>query len=171
MKGYLTILILIFVITISCDSDNTDTKGLDENCSFQFEIDEASGSTFKYNSETGQLKKLINPFLDEPLYTDTVVFIPQKALCDLMTLCVKYKILEYPSEFKPESGIEVNPEPRYRLRFKIKDKVKEITWRTNTAIYESKEASDLNEIISTIDSLILSTPEFKALPEGQYKWL
>ena len=170
MKRNFTILILAFTLTTGCNSKRTDLKELG-NCSIEFEIDQESSIAYKYNSETGRLSKLIDPFKDEPLYADTVVRLPKNQLCELMKLYVGYKVLDYPDHFKPESRIEVTPEPAYRLRFIYQGKTKEIKWTSNTASFETEEAANLNEIITKIDSLILSTNEFKALPDGQYEWL
>lgn len=170
MKQNLIILILAIALTTGCNSKRTDSKEL-ENCSFEFEINQESTSAYKYNSETGRLSKLVEPFKDEPLYADTVVRIPKKQLCKLMTLYTEYKIFDYPNQFKPESGIEVTNEPAYLLKFTYQGKKKEINWTSNTVFLGTKEAVNLNEIIKTIDSLILSTPEFKSLPKGQYQWL
>jgi len=170
MKRDFTILILAIALTTGCNSKRADSKQL-ENCSFEFEIDQESSMAYKYNSETGRLSKLIDPFKDEPLYADTVLRIPKEQLCELMKLYAEYKIFDYPVQFKPESGIEVTHEPAYLLKFTYQGKKKEINWTSNTTIFGTKEAANLNEIINTIDRLILSTPEFKALPRGQYQWL
>lgn len=171
MKRDFNILIIAIALTIGCTSKRADSKQI-KNCSFEFEIDQESSMAYKYNSKTGRLSKLIDPFKEKPLYADTVLRISNEQLCKLMTMYVEYKISDYPDQFKPASkGIVIVPEPAYQLKFKYKDKIKEINWTSNTCISATEEAIHLNEIIRIIDSLILSTPEFKALPEGQYEWL
>ncbi len=170
MNRNFIIIIQFIVLTISCNSKQTDSKNL-ENCSFEFEINQTSSIAYKYNSETRRLSKLIDPFKDKPLYADTMVQISKKQLCELMKLYSEYKIFDYPDQFIPESRNKVIPEPAYQLNFTYQGKKKSINWKLNTAMYSTKEAANLNKIIKTIDSLILSTPEFKALPKRQYQWL
>lgn len=83
--------------------------------------------------------------------------------------------MNYPDNFNPkgEMGVEPEPEPEpsYTIQFTIDGKNKKINWTKNTKLFETKDAQALNEIISKINSLILTSPEFKALPERNYKWL
>lgn len=169
MKRNIIFSILTAATAIGCDSPRSGPNQI-VDCKFEFEIYEESPSAYNYNSKTGQLRKLINPFTTEPLYADTIVYISEKELCDLMTLCSKINVFNYPNEFNPESGVEVIPEPSFQIRFTIDGRTKEINWKTNTAFFETKEASDLYEVISKIDSLIYSTSEFQSLPEEQYLW-
>lgn len=170
MKQNLTILFYILTLVMSCNTKQTNSKEF-ENCLFEFKIDQESSFSYKYNSKTEILSKLIDPYGKDPLYADTLVRIPEKELCKLMALYVNNEIFDYPDHFTSKTEIEINPEPSYLLRFVYKGKVKEIRWKSNTIIYQTVEAANLNKIIHVIDSLILSTPEFKALPEGKYEWL
>lgn len=165
MMRYFTILVLVVVLTARCNSKQTEMEGI-ESCSFAFEIYQESSTAYRYNSKTGQLSKLITPFKDEPLFADTVVQIPKEQICKLMDLYDQYKVYNYPDQFKPESEIKVAPEPTYLLKFTYQGRAKEVTWKSNTVILGTKEATNLKEIINAIDSIILSTPEYKALPEG-----
>ncbi|GAB3011737.1 hypothetical protein GCM10027284_33980 [Cyclobacterium sediminis] len=52
----------------------------DKNCDFKFEIDEESENSYNYDSQTGNLRKLIALFKEENLYADTTFFIPKASL-------------------------------------------------------------------------------------------
>lgn len=144
----------------------------DENCDFKFEIEVESSSSYKYNSESGQLKKLINPFKEDELYADTTFFIPKKNLCELRKVIQTYEIAKYPREFHPESEISMTPEPSYHLQFVIDNQETEINWTRNTGVLlDNEDAFKLHEIINKIDSIILSSPEFQTLPKQEYDWL
>lgn len=169
-QAIISIVALIFFI--GCNkSDKKDYVAEKKNCDFHFEINVKGPEAYKFNSQTGRLQKLINPFKDEKLYADTIFFVPKDITCELLRLYNLYELSKYPKDFHPENIIEIKPEPSYYIKFKVEGREKEIDWVKNTMSSHSKEAKQLRKVLHMIDSVILKSPEFKHLPKQEYEWL
>ncbi len=171
MRSLILITIIALVIIGCGTGDNRDSVLEKEKCDFYFEISVESSNSYKFNSQTGYLQKLINPFKENELNADTTLFIPEAFNCKLLNLYNLYKLSYYTKDFQPESSIEMTPEPSYFIKFKVNNKETEINWTRNTETFESEDAFRLHKVLHTIDSIILSSPEFKELPEQEYEWL
>ena len=173
MRQRLIVLFLTLAVLFGCNSRMTNSNE-NNNCNFEFEIKQESSIAYNYNSKTGLLNKLIDPFKSDPIYADTVFKLPNEAICKIKKLYLENDIYDLAKDFKPKNdGIQVTPEPKYQLKFITQDSTKEINWSRNTVLVsrENEDAKNLKAIINLIDSLILSTPEFKSLPKGEYMWL
>ncbi len=122
------IIITIFILsTLSCGrGDGKIMSTDDKNCDFKFEIDEESENSYNYDSQTGNLRKLIALFKEENLYADTTFFIPKASLCELMKMFETYNISTYPNDFRPKSNIALIPSPSYHIKFTKNNQVKVI---------------------------------------------
>jgi hypothetical protein len=172
-KMYQVILILtITMTTFGCGTkEKKDSIDESQNCNFRFQLKEESGNAYEYDSENGHLKKLINPFKKPVVYADTTFFFSKGSLCELMKLCQSYKITNYPKDFHPESNVISDMEPSYHIKITINKKTTEINWTKNTTHFKNEDAYKLHKVLNVIDSIILSSPEFKKLPKRQYDWL
>src|SRR5690606_21571464 len=108
---------------------------------------------------------------DEKLYADTTLFFSNTDLCKISKLYYEFEIEKYPKEFHVLSGVILNPEPSYHIKFMTDNRTTEINWIRNTIFFDSEKALRLREILMQIDSIILSSPEFKDLPQEEYTWL
>src|SRR5690554_303711 len=98
------IISIVVLITIGCGTgERKDYVAEKENCDFHFEVIVESSNAYKFNSETGHLQKLINPFKDKKLYADTTFFIPESVNCQLLRLYNLYELSKYPKDFHPKS--------------------------------------------------------------------
>lgn len=158
------VLNLILLIALASCSCKTKT------CDFNFEIEVKNSISFSYSSSTGSLKKLINPFEEEIIFADTTYEFSKEALCDLMRMVQRYKIMEYPSEFRPESEVRLDPSPSYLVKFKVGNQTKEISWNVNTVTFNSIKANNFKKVLNKIESAILSSAEFQSFPEQEYYW-
>lgn len=165
---------LIILTTIGCQTgDKKEEVTEKETCDFNFEITVESANAYKFNSQTGDLQKLINPFKEKEIYADTTLLISEIVICKLLNMYQINKLSEYPMDFQPASSIEMTPEPSYHIKFEVDSQVTEInwTWTRNTETFESEDAYRLHKVLNTIDSLILASPEFRQLAEQEYEWL
>jgi len=158
------VLNLILLLALASCSGETKT------CEFSFEIEVKSSNSFSYNSSTGSLRKLINPFKKEIIFADTTYQFSKDAFCDLMRMVQSYKIMEYPNEFRPESDIRMDPSPSYLVKFTVGNETKEISWKENTEIFNTIKANNFKKVLNKIENIILSSAEFQSLPEGEYYW-
>jgi len=88
-----------------------------------------------------------------------------------MEMFEAYKISSYPNEFHPKGMGMLTPSPSYHIIFTNNNQETEINWSINTVTFESEEASKLREILNKIDSILLTSPEFRQLPKQEYEWL
>lgn len=165
------VFVLTCILFASCDSSiDEQEKRNGGKCPFEIEIEVTNGSSFKYDSQTGSLSKLINPFEDQWVYADTTFYLTNDNRCEIMELFNRIDVFSYPDEYRPEIEFEITPEPAYKINLTIEGKKKTITWTENTETCE-EAASNLRSVIFHLDSIIYTSSEFKSLPQQEYEWL
>lgn len=136
------------------------------NCDFDFQID---AHIYQYDSRTGKLKKLIDPFSDDSLqvYADTVLLLTEENICSLAELCRFNSLENFPDSLVQEIENEVFLGQSCKFSFSNGELLKTVVWE-NGYIPSTKEETIIISIFLTIDSLLTNSKEFKALPEIKY---
>jgi hypothetical protein len=152
----------ILACTISGCGDSRNSTI--EDCNFEFQIVLDGTNSYKYDSNSGRLQKLIE--VDQ--YSDTTFFLSTESICMLARLCVQNKLMNFPEKFTQDSANKGLFDPSYDLHFTLSGRAKRIIWEKNTTWLVTDEAIRLHSILSKIDSLIVTSPEFRALPASTF---
>jgi hypothetical protein len=135
-----------------------------EDCDFEFQIVVRAPNSYNYDSRSGKLQKLIE--VDQ--YSDTTLLLSTKTICMLASMCEDGKLINFPDTLVQE-GAHIKPAPSYELHFTTSGRTKSILWDEKTT-WLSSEALQLQDILYKIDSLIVASQEFKALPASRFVW-